>query len=70
MRVMPSDLVLVIDAGSSSIRCHLVDPAGEIVRSASRPWAYLDEPDAGTLERSFDLESCWQSLCDAITECV
>ena len=66
---MPTDLVLVIDAGSSSIRCHLVDPAGEIVRSASRPWVYLDEPDAGTLERSFDLTVCWQSLCDAITEC-
>ena len=69
MRVMPPNLVLVIDAGSSSIRCHLVDPAGKVTRSASRPWAYQDEPDAGTFERSFDLEACWQSLCSAISEC-
>ena len=66
---MPSDLVLVIDAGSSSIRCHLVDAAGEVLRSISRPWVYLDEPDAGVLERRFDLEACWRSLCDAVREC-
>ena len=61
--------VLVIDAGSSSIRCHLVDSDGNLTRSASRPWVYMDEPDAGMLERSFDLEACWQSLCGAISEC-
>ncbi len=69
MRVMPPNLVLVIDAGSSSIRCHLVGPAGEVARSASRPWVHLKEPDAGVLERSFDPEACWRSLCDAISEC-
>ncbi len=69
MRVMPPNLVLVIDAGSSSIRCHLVDPAGKVTRSVSQPWVYLKEPDAGVLERSFDLEACWQSLCSAISEC-
>ena len=69
MRVMPPNLVLVIDAGSSSIRCHLVGPAGELARSASRPWVYLEDPDAGVLERSFDLEACWQSLCNAISQC-
>ncbi|MCE2458631.1 MAG: FGGY-family carbohydrate kinase [Dehalococcoidia bacterium] len=69
MRVMPPNLVLVIDAGSSSIRCHLVDPAGKVTRSVSRPWAYQDEPDAGTFERSFDLEACWKLLCSAISEC-
>ncbi len=69
MKVMHSDHVLVIDAGSSSIRCHLVDPAGDATRSASRPWVYLDEPDSGALERSFDLDACWQSLCNAIREC-
>ena len=67
---MADDLVLVIDAGSSSTRCHLVDSVGEITRSVSRPWLYEDEPDAGALNRSFDLEACWQSLCGAILECV
>ena len=67
---MADDLILVIDAGSSSIRCHLVDPAGEITRSVSRPWIYQDDPDTSEFERSFDLEACWQSLCDAILQCV
>ena len=65
----PSDLVLVIDAGSSSIRCHLVGRDSQSTQSATRPWVYLEEPDAGTLQRSFDLDACWQSLCDAIAEC-
>ena len=67
---MPDSLVLVIDAGSSAIRCHLVTPSGEVARSASRPWEYLGEPDANTLETSLNLEACWQSLCDAIIECI
>ena len=67
--MMPPNLVLVIDAGSSSIRCHLVGPAGELARSVYRPWVYLDEPDAGAFARSFDLDACWQSLCDAISQC-
>ncbi len=67
---MADDLALVIDAGSSSIRCHLVEPAGEITRSVSRPWIYQDEPDTSAFERSFDLEACWQSLCGAILQCV
>ena len=66
---MADDLVLVIDAGSSSIRCHLVDSDGNLVHSTSRPWVYLHEPGAGALERSFDLEACWQLLCDAVIEC-
>ena len=67
---MADGTVLVIDAGSSSIRCHIVDSAGEITRSVSRPWLYEDEPDAAAFNRSFDLEACWQSLCGAILECV
>ena len=67
---MADNPVLVIDAGSSSIRCQMVDADGEITHSSSRPWLYIDEPDAGELSRSFDLEGSWHSLCDAIKECV
>lgn len=67
---MAENLVLVIDAGSSSLRCHLIDADGQITRSVSRPWLYLDEPDSGELSRGFDLEGVWRSLCDAISECV
>ena len=67
---MTHDTILVLDAGSSSIRCHLLDSDSRILRSTSRPWTYLDEPDAPELARAFDPNACWQSVQDAITECV
>ncbi len=67
---MANDQVLVLDAGSSSIRCHLVNAESQIVHSASLPWTYLSEPDAPELARAFDSDACWQSVEDAIRECV
>ena len=67
---MTHDTILVLDAGSSSIRCRLLDSDSRIVRSASRPWTYLDEPDAPELARAFAPDACWQSVEEAIRECV
>ena len=67
---MPADPVLVIDAGSSSIRCHLVGIDGLIAGSTSRQWTYLTDPAVSGLAREFDTSACWTSLCDAIRECV
>ena len=66
---MPNDPVLVIDAGSSSIRCHLVGIDGRVTRSTSRPWTYLSDPAVSQLAREFDVPACWSSVCDAIREC-
>ena len=66
---MPGDPVLVIDAGSSSIRCHLVGIDGRVTGSTSRPWTYLSDPGVSQLAREFDVPACWSSLCDAIREC-
>ena len=66
---MPDDLVLVIDAGSSSIRCHVVGTGGRITRSAYRPWTYRSDAGVSQLAREFDTSACWSSLCDAIREC-
>ena len=66
---MPADPVLVIDAGSSSIRCHLVESDGRIIRSTSRPWTYLTDPGESHLAREFDIPACWTSICEAIQEC-
>ena len=67
---MPADPVLVIDAGSSSIRCHLVESDGRITMSASCPWTYVSDPTVSHLAREFDVSVCWTSLCDAIRELV
>ena len=49
---MSPNPVLVIDAGTSSIRCHLVDPTSEITRSISRPWIYTDESPHSSFPRT------------------
>ena len=67
---MTDDLILVLDAGSSAIRCQLVDSDLRIIRSASRPWTYLHEPDAPEIARAFDPNACLQSARDAIAECM
>lgn len=67
---MADESVLVLDAGSSSIRCHIVDSQCRVAYAVSRPWTYLEEPDASELARAFDHEACWQSAQDAIRECV
>lgn len=67
---MADESVLVLDAGSSSIRCLMVDSRFRVSRPVSRPWTYLEEPDAPELARAFDHEACWQSAQDAISECL
>ena len=66
---MANDNTLVLDAGSSSIRCHLVDCENRIIVSASRPWTYLQDTDAPELARAFDHDACWRSAQEAIAEC-
>ena len=67
---MSDGKVLVIDAGSSSLRSHLVDSQSRITFTASRSWTYLEEEDAPELARAFDHDVCWQSVRDAVGECV
>ena len=67
---MEHETVLVLDAGSSSLRGCLVDSAGRISVVASRPWSYLTESDVPELARAFDTDACWQSALDVIGECV
>ena len=57
-----SGRVLVIDAGSSRLRCLLIDDKTRVVRAESAPWMYLDEPDAPDFARAFDPDALWRSL--------
>ena len=66
---MARDLVLAVDAGSSSLRCRAVDERGRIAAASSRAWVLLDEPDAPSLARAFDPDACWRAVRDAIADC-
>ena len=63
------DCVLTVDAGSSAIRCRLVDGRGRIRASASRAWRYLEDPDTPQTARAFNPAACWRAILDAIADC-
>ena len=61
--------ILVIDAGTSALRCHLVDDSDNILLTVARPWSVSNEPASGELAVSFDTEVCWRSLLGALHRC-
>ena len=63
---MASQAVVVLDAGTSAVRCVVFDAGGEVVGQAAMPWRYSPEPDAPTMARAFDHETLWESICDVV----
>jgi len=61
--------VLVVDAGSSRLRCHLFDSDGSIVSTSAAEWPYLVEPDASSMAKAFDTRLLWQAVVMAIKQC-
>ena len=67
---MTARQILVVDAGTSAIRCHIYDTEAGIVASANSPWVFAHEPDAPELARSFDAGAVWRGVSSAIARCV
>ena len=67
---MPDSSILVIDAGTSAVRCHLFDQSGSIVSSSSSPWVFTVEPDAPELAKALDPRRVWRGICDAVERCL
>lgn len=70
---VPGSAILVIDAGTSALRCHLFDEAGSIVSSSSSPWIFEEfahDDDAPELARSLDPHAVWRGTCDAVERCL
>ncbi|MDA1188427.1 MAG: FGGY-family carbohydrate kinase [Chloroflexi bacterium] len=63
---MTEQYILVIDAGTSALRCHLFNSAGRSVALQSRPWPYAKVEDASDLAREFDTKQVWMLLCGAL----
>ncbi|MCI0812247.1 MAG: hypothetical protein J4N27_00005, partial [Chloroflexi bacterium] len=58
--------VLVIDAGSSRLRCHLFDCEARTVALSAVEWTYLEEPDAPSTAKAFDPRRIWEACCRAV----
>lgn len=63
---MPAD-VLVIDAGSSGLRCTVVRGT-TVIAAARRPLEHHSPPDAAPFGREFDLGHVWSLTLDACRE--
>lgn len=66
---MTTRQILVVDAGTSAVRCHIYDTEAGIVESANSPWVFAHEPDAPELARSFDAKAVWRGVSSAIARC-
>ncbi|MDP7534145.1 MAG: FGGY family carbohydrate kinase, partial [SAR202 cluster bacterium] len=62
--------MLVVDAGTSAVRCHLFHPSAGIVVSSASPWVYTQEAGASELARAFNPQAVWRGVSNAISRCL
>ena len=55
------EYLLAVDAGTSGVRCLIVDLKGRIRGVSRKTWKYLCPDDLGPLGREFDAEEFWQT---------
>lgn len=63
---MSDGYVLVLDAGTSSVRCWAMDGQGKPVAARSAEWTYLDLPDGQAFARELDPTGVWSTVCDLL----
>ena len=64
---MTAKRFLALDAGSSGVRCVLLDGRGRVLAAATRPWSYR-VPEAVPLGREFDPEEFWSLAASAVRQ--
>ena len=62
--------ILVVDAGSTRIRCLVFDSKGEIVVQRSCAWSCVERDEQSLYTRELDAEGVWESTARLIAECV
>ena len=62
--------IVVVDAGSTRIRCFVFDSNGGVVSQRSADWTYLDAGAVSPYAQELDAESVWRSTARLVAECV
>ena len=62
--------IVVVDAGSTRIRCFVFDEDGRVVVRRSAPWDYLDTGSTSPYARELDSEAVWRSTAGLIAGCM
>ena len=63
---LPINYVLAVDAGTSSVRCLVVDLNGHLVSLCRREWGYQSSDDIGFSSVEFDPEAFWCIIGECI----
>ena len=59
---MAGKYILVLDAGTSGIRCHVCEPPSRIVFSSTGSWAYKTPEQDSPLLKEFEPEATWNTI--------
>ena len=65
-----SRFIVVVDAGSTRIRCFVFDEDGRMVVRRSAPWSYLDSGATSPYARELDSEAVWRSTARLVAGCL
>ena len=65
---MSEQYILIIDAGTSALRCHLFDVNGCCITRKWRPWSLIERENDHSLAREFDIGKVWKTLCSLIED--
>ena len=65
-----SRFIVVVDAGSTRIRCFVFDEEGRVVARRSTPWSYLDTGSTSPYARELDSDAVWKSTARLIGGCL
>ena len=63
-------LVVVVDAGTTRVRCLVFDSSGTVVAERSAGWDYLDVEDVSPYARELDPAAVWRSTAELVAACV
>ena len=63
---MAGKYLLVLDVGTSSVRCVIFDVKGDLVAASSKTWSYRTVSDISPLAREFEPDALWETLCQLI----
>ena len=67
---MSERYIVVVDAGSTRIRCYVFDSNGKAVVQRSVPWSYVDLDVPSPYAQELDADDTWESTARTIAECV
>ncbi|MCY4527450.1 MAG: FGGY-family carbohydrate kinase [Chloroflexi bacterium] len=62
--------IVVVDAGTTRIRCLVFDSKGEVVVQRSCAWSYVERDELSPYTRELDADGVWRSTARLIAECV